>query len=48
MSVRPTCAIVGSGLGALTAYATLRHGGLDADEIVVLGDERDPTAPWRR
>jgi hypothetical protein len=41
------CAIVGSGLAALAAYATLRHGGVEADEIVVFGTHDDPTAVWR-
>jgi cation diffusion facilitator CzcD-associated flavoprotein CzcO len=41
------CAVVGSGLAALAAYGTLRHGGLDPDEIVVLGTHEDPTAVWR-
>ena len=42
------CAIVGSGLAGLTAYATLRHGGLEAGEIAVFGEEPDPAAAWRR
>jgi cation diffusion facilitator CzcD-associated flavoprotein CzcO len=41
------CAIVGSGLAALAAYATLRHGGLEPNEIVVLGTHEDPTEVWR-
>lgn len=40
-------AIVGSGLAALAAFATLRHGGVRADEIVVFGADADPTATWR-
>jgi hypothetical protein len=40
------CAVVGSGLAALAAYATLRHGGLRPEEIVVLGTHPDPTAVW--
>ncbi len=40
-------AIVGSGLGGLVAYATLRHGGLEPGEIAVLGDDPDPVAAWR-
>ena len=40
-------AIVGSGLGGFVGYATLRHGGLDPGEIVVLGDEPDPAGAWR-
>jgi cation diffusion facilitator CzcD-associated flavoprotein CzcO len=41
------CAIVGSGLAALAAYATLRHGGVAPEEIVVFGTHEDPTAVWR-
>ena len=41
------CAIVGSGLAALAGYATLRHGGLEPGEIVVLGTDADPVACWR-
>jgi cation diffusion facilitator CzcD-associated flavoprotein CzcO len=41
------CAIVGSGLAALAAYATLRHGGLEPAEITVLGTHEDPTEVWR-
>jgi hypothetical protein len=41
------CAIVGSGLAALATYATLRHGGLPADEIAVFGTHEDPTEVWR-
>jgi cation diffusion facilitator CzcD-associated flavoprotein CzcO len=41
------CAVVGSGLAALAAYATLRHGGLGSDEIAVLGTHEDPTEVWR-
>jgi cation diffusion facilitator CzcD-associated flavoprotein CzcO len=41
------CAIVGSGLAALAAYATLRHGGLEPAEIAVLGTHEDPTEVWR-
>jgi hypothetical protein len=40
-------AIVGSGLGGLVAYATLRHGGLESAEITVLGRDPDPVAAWR-
>jgi hypothetical protein len=43
----PPCAIVGSGLTALAAYATLRHGGLASGEIVVFGTHADPTEQWR-
>jgi cation diffusion facilitator CzcD-associated flavoprotein CzcO len=41
-------AIVGGGLAGLTAYATLRHGGLAAAEIAVFGTDPDPAAEWRR
>jgi cation diffusion facilitator CzcD-associated flavoprotein CzcO len=41
-------AIVGSGLTALAAFATLRRGGLAAEEIVVFGQHADPTEQWRR
>jgi len=41
------CAIVGSGLAALTAYATLRHGGIAEEEIAVFGTHEDPTEVWR-
>jgi hypothetical protein len=41
------CAIVGSGLAALATYATLRHGGLEAEEIAVFGTHEDPTEAWR-
>jgi hypothetical protein len=40
-------AIVGSGLAALAAYATLRHGGLAAEEIAVFGTDDDPLRAWR-
>ena len=40
-------AIVGSGLGGLVAYATLRHGGLEPAVIAVFGDEQDPAGAWR-
>jgi len=40
-------AIVGSGLGGLVAYATLRYGGLEPAEIAVLGHDPDPVAAWR-
>jgi cation diffusion facilitator CzcD-associated flavoprotein CzcO len=42
-----TVAIVGSGLAGLTAYATLRHGGVSPEEIVVFGDRADPAEAWR-
>jgi hypothetical protein len=41
------CAIVGSGLAALAGYATLRHGGLEPEEIAVFGTDADPIACWR-
>ncbi len=41
------CAIVGSGLAALSAYATLRHGGVRPEEIAVFGTHEDPTEVWR-
>jgi cation diffusion facilitator CzcD-associated flavoprotein CzcO len=43
----PSCAIVGGGLGGLVAYTTLRHGGLEPDEIDVFGLDPDPAAAWR-
>jgi hypothetical protein len=47
VSGAPPCAIVGDGLAALTAYATLRHGGLEPDEIAVFGLDPDPASAWR-
>jgi cation diffusion facilitator CzcD-associated flavoprotein CzcO len=41
------CAIVGSGLAALAAYATLRQGGVAAADITVFGTHEDPTEVWR-
>ena len=41
------CAIVGSGLAALATYATLRHGGVAPEEIVVFGTHTDPVEVWR-
>lgn len=41
------CAIVGSGPAALAAYATLRHGGVAPEEIVVFGTHADPLEVWR-
>ncbi|HEY6963495.1 MAG TPA: hypothetical protein VI408_16540 [Gaiellaceae bacterium] len=41
------CAIVGSGLAGLASYATLRHGGVPARDIVVFGTHADPTEVWR-
>src|SRR4051812_16138679 len=40
-------AIVGDGLAALVGYATLRHGGLEPDEIAVFGLDPDPASAWR-
>ena len=47
MSEPKRCAIVGGGLAGLTAYATLRHGGLEPGEIDVFGTDPDPAAAWR-
>jgi cation diffusion facilitator CzcD-associated flavoprotein CzcO len=44
---RQPVAIVGSGLAALCAYTTLRHGGLEPAEIAVFGLADDPAAAWR-
>jgi hypothetical protein len=44
---QPAVAVVGGGLAGFTAYATLRHGGLEPDEIAVFGTARDPAAAWR-
>jgi hypothetical protein len=41
------CAIVGSGLAALAAYATLRRRGVAPEEIAVFGTDEDPTTAWR-
>jgi hypothetical protein len=41
------CAIVGSGLAALAAHATLRHAGVPPGDIVVFGTHADPTEVWR-
>ena len=43
----PRVAIVGSGLGGLVTYATLRHGGIEPGEIAVFGDDPDPAGAWR-
>ncbi len=40
-------AIIGSGLAGFVAYATLRHGGYEAAEIAVFGDDPDPASSWR-
>lgn len=44
------CAIVGAGLAGFVAYAALRHGGLEPEEIAVFGDapDPDPAFVWRR
>jgi hypothetical protein len=47
VSAQPV-ALVGSGLSAFCAYATLRHGGLEPAEIAVFGPDPDPAAAWRR
>jgi len=47
MSRAPSCAIVGGGLGGLVAYATLRYGGLEPDEIPVFGVDPDPASTFR-
>ncbi len=47
MNRAPTCAIVGGGLGGLVAYTTLRHGGLEPDEIDVFGVDADPASTFR-
>jgi cation diffusion facilitator CzcD-associated flavoprotein CzcO len=44
---RASCAIVGGGLAGFTAYATLRAGGLEPDQIAVFGTDPDPAAVWR-
>jgi cation diffusion facilitator CzcD-associated flavoprotein CzcO len=46
--VSERCAIVGGGLAGLTAYATLRHGGLASSEIAVFGTDPDPAREWSR
>jgi cation diffusion facilitator CzcD-associated flavoprotein CzcO len=46
--VSELCAIVGGGLAGLTAYATLRHGGLAPAEIAVFGTDPDPAREWSR
>jgi cation diffusion facilitator CzcD-associated flavoprotein CzcO len=43
----PQCAIVGGGLGGLVTYTTLRHGGLEPDEIAVFGIDPDPASVFR-
>ena len=47
MTRAPSCAIVGGGLGGLVAYTTLRHGGLEPDEIAVFGSDPDPASTFR-
>lgn len=47
MASEPRCAVVGSGLAALAALATLRHGGLAAGQVSVFGTHADPTEVWR-
>jgi cation diffusion facilitator CzcD-associated flavoprotein CzcO len=41
-------AVVGGGLVGFVAYATLRRGGLEPEEIAVFAPEPDPTLAWRR
>ena len=40
-------AIVGSGLGGFVAYTTLRHAGLQPEQIAVFGSDADPAGAWR-
>ena len=47
MDVDSSCAIVGGGLAGFVAYATLRHGGLRTEDIVVFDIDPDPVAAWR-
>jgi cation diffusion facilitator CzcD-associated flavoprotein CzcO len=47
MTPARSCAIVGGGLGGLVAYTTLRHGGLEPDEIDVFGLDEDPASAFR-
>lgn len=44
----PRVAIVGGGLAGFTAYLTLRHFGLPADDVAVFATERDPAGPFAR
>lgn len=46
-SPQRSCAIVGSGLFGLVTYATLRHGGIEPEDITVFGVDVDPAARWR-
>ena len=48
MATSTECAIVGSGLAGFTAYATLRHGGLEPADVAVFGIHADPAAVWSR
>jgi cation diffusion facilitator CzcD-associated flavoprotein CzcO len=41
------CGIVGGGLAGFVAYVTLRHGGIEPSDIVVLGTDPDPLSAWR-
>ena len=41
-------AVVGGGLVGFVTYLTLRHGGVDPEEITVFAPESDPAAVWRR
>ena len=44
----PRVAIVGGGLAGFTAYLTLRHLSVPAEDVVVFSDERDPAGPFAR
>jgi cation diffusion facilitator CzcD-associated flavoprotein CzcO len=46
--VAERCAIVGGGLVGFTAYATLLHGGVPAEDVAVFATDSDPAAAWRR
>ncbi len=48
MAAGGRCAIVGGGLAGFIAYLTLRHRGVDPDEIAVFATDVDPAAVWRR
>jgi hypothetical protein len=41
-------AVVGGGLIGFVGYLTLRHGGVDQEEITVFAPDSDPAAAWRR
>ena len=46
--VRGRCAIVGGGIVGFVAFATLRHAGIAAEQIVVFDEDPDPAAAWLR